>query len=297
MTIEADRADRLIAVADYVSVPEAELARVRLAREGIPARLDNVGLITWFWHYSYAVGGVKVLILDAQAERAAKALRPQPTPAEPNRRCDACDAEMPESWSVCWSCGAPDGFEQPAGEGFDAGQPDETTGQSRSDAAGMVPLIVALLYILTGDLPGLMALGLIGAAAYWMFPPTASAIGSEVETAEPPTGGEHDAPHVRRDTKTDTGDELAQRAWQSSVLGLFCFPPLVFYALYLLVQLTRHELPVSRSGSRRRTGAWVVGVLALVPACLILGVLVLGVGFEIAHVLGRYFDFERAFPH
>lgn len=131
---------RTVAVASFVFPYEADMARFRLELEGIPSRTAGDAFVGYFWHYSNATGGVKVLVRDEDAARAVEILtetqpppRRKPTPAPPAspepqaekdtppseaeltttdrlqpRRwaCDRCGARVPSDFEVCWACGA-----------------------------------------------------------------------------------------------------------------------------------------------------------------------------------------------
>ncbi len=104
------------AVASFVFPFEADVARFHLQREDIPAWVVDDAFAGWFWNYSNAVGGVKVLvreedvprareILDAARARSAgdSAAAPSPGGKWP---CERCGARVPDDFEVCWSCGA-----------------------------------------------------------------------------------------------------------------------------------------------------------------------------------------------
>jgi hypothetical protein len=74
--------DELVRVTSCLDVPRADLARLALAREGIPSALGNANFLSWFWHYSNAVGGVTVHV-----RRFEPSSRSEPQPqgsAEPS---------------------------------------------------------------------------------------------------------------------------------------------------------------------------------------------------------------------
>ena len=58
-------------------------------------------------------------------------------------------------------------------------------------------------------------------------------------------------------------EETVLRAWQSAVLGLR-FPPLVLYAIWLLLRLSLSEEPLKPREVRRCIGAWIFSVFTLV---------------------------------
>jgi hypothetical protein len=100
--------DSLIKVRSFLGVAEAELARIRLAMDGIPARLSNAEMVIWFWHYSNVTGGVKLYVNELDVPQAAIILSPQPVPVQfqpPQWICPKCQADVDGQWSLCWSCG------------------------------------------------------------------------------------------------------------------------------------------------------------------------------------------------
>jgi hypothetical protein len=66
--------DEPVRVASCLDAPRADLAQLALAREGIPASLGNATFLSWFWHYSNAVGGVTVHVRNKEAKQARKVL-------------------------------------------------------------------------------------------------------------------------------------------------------------------------------------------------------------------------------
>ena len=67
-------ADRLVKIASFWYVAEADLARAVLAAEEIPACLAGACALSWFWHWANADGGVKVLVFGSDAARALRVL-------------------------------------------------------------------------------------------------------------------------------------------------------------------------------------------------------------------------------
>jgi hypothetical protein len=117
-----DRDNSPKVVAAFQTAPEAEAARVYLDAEGIEARLTDDATAGWFWHYSNAIGGVKVVVAERDFS-AAKALldgvssAPRPvavatgdTAGEASQddtsevACPSCGEFNPRGWESCWSC-------------------------------------------------------------------------------------------------------------------------------------------------------------------------------------------------
>lgn len=66
--------DRLLVIATFASSSEAHVAKGRLAAEGIRGALDTEALLNMDWFLTNAVGGVKLLVFEKDAERAAAIL-------------------------------------------------------------------------------------------------------------------------------------------------------------------------------------------------------------------------------
>src|SRR5436305_15066889 len=67
--------DSWVTVGAFSTAVEAELARNRLAEEGIAAQLGDAEAVTMLWAFSGALGGVKVLVAAEDAERAEAILQ------------------------------------------------------------------------------------------------------------------------------------------------------------------------------------------------------------------------------
>jgi hypothetical protein len=261
---------RLVRVGSYLNVSEAELARCRLAMEGIPARLDNAALVLWFWHYSNATGRVKVLVSRRHVSRARLVLSSDPTPAQsgaPPRTCPKCGTEVDALWDYCWSCGAArDGtedasfFQEPAAPAAKS----RLSPVQRSILAFVLTLFGLLaVRVLDGAIIYFAPIALIVLLVVWLWGGTADSTKGEGISAFPETSNERarqDSPEVER--LREVGDQIL-RIWQAAVLGLFMFPPLVVFPLWWLVKL---KLPDARLRNRDRwryRGAWVVSVVGI----------------------------------
>jgi hypothetical protein len=60
----------LVMVGSFTGIGEAEVARGMLESEGIHAVLENSHLVSMVWHYSQAVGGIRLMVPFTDAERA-----------------------------------------------------------------------------------------------------------------------------------------------------------------------------------------------------------------------------------
>lgn len=63
-------ADRLVTIATFDAPTQAQIARGALEDAGIDAVLTDENTVTLFWSLSNAVGGIKVQVREADAERA-----------------------------------------------------------------------------------------------------------------------------------------------------------------------------------------------------------------------------------
>jgi hypothetical protein len=60
----------MVTIASFDFLPSAEIARGRLQAEGIRCQLLDQHLVQTDWLYSLAVGGIKLQVEAADAERA-----------------------------------------------------------------------------------------------------------------------------------------------------------------------------------------------------------------------------------
>jgi hypothetical protein len=106
-------ASRLVTIASFGSVEEADLARMVLDEEGIPAVLEGQVVVGLLWYLTNATGGVKLQVFEDDASRAREVLarpaaggeaeEPRTTPTA----CAQCGAEIEAGFEACWFCGAP----------------------------------------------------------------------------------------------------------------------------------------------------------------------------------------------
>jgi len=64
----------LVVVGAFTSAHEAHLARSVLQAAGLDATIAGEHLVSMYWLYSNAIGGVKVLVPEAQVEAAREVL-------------------------------------------------------------------------------------------------------------------------------------------------------------------------------------------------------------------------------
>ena len=79
-------AEKLVTIAEYLEPVEADMMRNRLEEEGIRAMLDNIGVVSMVWMFSQAVGGIKLMVFEEDAERALEILEGMRAELEEARR-------------------------------------------------------------------------------------------------------------------------------------------------------------------------------------------------------------------
>jgi hypothetical protein len=247
-----------IRVASWLTVPEADLAQMLLEAEEIPSWLENAALVSWFWHYNNATGGVKLCVRSPDVARTEAVLR-RPLPideaASPPWQCPKCQAQVEATWTTCWHCGASaEGQEAP--EFFEEPSVDHSVWRGSGWAITIIiglsgPLVLALSHMSAFALLA-WALGVGCLLAMQTLQPAdaeldgQSRIGPDREVGidEPPIS----QGYVRF-------EQSILRAWHSAVLSVWFFP-LALYAVWLLVRLDRPEEPWKPRERRRYFGAW-----------------------------------------
>jgi Putative prokaryotic signal transducing protein len=107
--------DRLITLATYRFAPQADLARMILEQEGIPAFIADSNIVTADWFLGGAIGYVKLQVAASHAEAALTILQNNPqlldtgsrndTEAEDHMTCLACGERMSDDAHQCKACG------------------------------------------------------------------------------------------------------------------------------------------------------------------------------------------------
>jgi hypothetical protein len=293
MTQPSDK-DKLVQVASYLNVAEAELARALLAMDGIPACLGNAAFLVWCWHFSNASGGVRVLVAQQDAHRARAILFSRGTPPQWQPSpwfCPKCRAEVNGMWQVCWACGtAKDGTEAPAffekaegTGGLHLVQVERCVGLLTGAFMALFLLMEREPAVIVAWLATMLCLGLRQTVQQTHHGETATVPAKDVERAT------SEAPDSTADAESEN-DGLALRAWRSSVLALISVPPLAIYALWLLRQIAVAKAPLRPASRWRVRGAWVLGLLALPFGLAWLAILVLAPFGLLAAIAARLFD-------
>lgn len=107
--------DPLVTLTNFRFAPQADLARMVLEQEGIPAFIADGNTVTADWFLGNALGYVKLQVAASQVEAALAILRSNPelldgghrTNDEEDERntCLACGEIMPDEADECPACG------------------------------------------------------------------------------------------------------------------------------------------------------------------------------------------------
>jgi hypothetical protein len=250
-----------VIVARYTSVAEADFARMVLLGQGIAATVANAAVVSWFWHYSLAIGGAQVLVRHADAESAWAVLYPPDEggdTANGPAACAVCSESLHPGWQTCWQCGATVGEETgelPSDEQF--GSPP---GHSAGDVVKMVGVGVLVLATLSIWSPTWLAAVLLAVVVFC----GCHYLGRFWPDRFDPGPG---VPHHDDSAEFGAGiaEDIAARAWRASVFGVVWFPPLIYYSMYLLHRLGRSGAPLTRRACARRNWARRINIVFFVP--------------------------------
>lgn len=85
---------RLEIVRTFYDLPAAEVARSVLLGHGIPSHLLDAHLAGSAWHFTFALGGIRLAVLDDHAELARQVLEvPKAPDGDPIDICPDCGAD------------------------------------------------------------------------------------------------------------------------------------------------------------------------------------------------------------
>ena len=249
----------LVKVRSFLGVAEAELARIRLAMDGIPARISNAEMVSWAWYYSNAIGGVKLFVNESDAPQAAIILALQPVPPlfqPPQWHCPKCQADVDGLWSYCWSCGTSKHGEE---------DPDFHTWYRESGGplveksfyeviAAIFSVIYIVAFLAFKNYPAVLIDWIIVITALWVLisrfssmkkmpMSNAADLGSEPEDLSPT----HYDPS--RD-EFNPADDIAYKLWKAAVFSIESFI-LFFFAIWLWFKTQQVASSLSQKGCRR----------------------------------------------
>jgi hypothetical protein len=254
-----------VTIARFLTPLEGELARMRLAQEGIVCALGSADLLTWLWHFSFAFRGVSLEVRPIDAIRAIEILTiPQKlsTERETTHDCVHCGETLPGDWEVCWKCGT-----------------DLAGGRDELFFIELIRPTRALQYLSGTDYPGFLILAIVFAlvihppflvvAALTLFMyPFAKQVPAEQIACEPETY----AALPWKPYMAFPGNELCRQGLASAMFGLGWLPPLTFYSIWLLI--VSHTMSVDAKGRLWRKAAWAMNFITLAPIVFALAVLV-----------------------
>jgi hypothetical protein len=263
-------ADDLVRVTSCLDGPRADLVQLALAREGIPSAFGNARFLSWFWHYSNAVGGVTVLVRKRDAEQAREVLLTAGAKPSVSLRawvCRSCGQRIAGQWDACWQCGhladgtpasptVEDAAVQPAGDA------EVGTRQNLSKlltVAGGVLLVVLLFKY--GWQPPLILAPFVAILYFLLrqFEPSSAGEFQPAESAEPGNGSSRNL----STTHSELSKAVVRRAWQAAVIAAFSFPPLGFYSMRLLWKLGQRDTPLSRADTWRCWTAFFLNIMTI----------------------------------
>jgi hypothetical protein len=262
--------DDIVRITSCLDAPRADLVQLALAREGIPAALGNVNFLSWFWHYSNAVGGVTVHVRNRDAEKAREVLtaaRAKPSVSLRPWTCLSCGQRIAGRWDACWQCGrladgtlvsptAEDSAAQPEGDA-EAGIWRQLSNLF-TVAAGV--LLVILLYKY-GWKPPLILTPLAAILFFLLrqFEPSSNGESQPPGWAEPSDLSAHNLPTAR----SELNKAIVRRAWQAAVIAVLIFPPLGFYSMRLLWKLGQRDTPLSWADNLRCWTAFFLNIATI----------------------------------
>ncbi len=278
--------DDLVRVTSCLDVPRADLVRLTLAREGIPAVLGNATFLYWFWHYSNAVGGVTLHVRNEDVNEAREVLlaaRAKPSASLPPWICSSCGQRIAGQWDACWQCGhATDGTPASPYTESSPAQPQDAADAGiwlnvpRLFTAVAVVLFVLMLVNLRWRWnPPLILVPLVViliTSLLWQFEGSSSRESQSQGPAEPDDQFSHNHSIAR----SEVSKAIVRRAWQAAVIAAFTFPPLGFYSMRLLWKLAQRDTPLSWPDTWRCWTAFVLNVVTILFCLAFAGLLLRG---------------------
>jgi len=248
--------EKLVTVARFPTVSNANLAVALLEEAGIPARVDGAAIVQNDWALALATGWVRICVLSANVDEAREILRQafSRSVGESDTLCPKCGQPMPAGWEICWNC---------ADNTLDIETPLAPS-QSKQEVSKFPWSAVATLALLGVYVQfGVFAFvsSLVGSLLvfYWWQRTEGEPIARESHDIDRPVitrqsfstqNNDATAGLLAEDKEPDTDEELAEelraRAFRSAVFG-FIIPPLWLYAIWLLLRLTTLP-PSSQAG-------------------------------------------------
>jgi hypothetical protein len=248
----------LVRVRSFLGVAEAELARIRLAMDGISARLSNAELVIWFWHYSNVTGGVKLFVKESDLPQAAIILSPQPVPLQfqpPRWICPKCRADVDGQWSFCWSCGtSKTGEEDPD---FHTWYRDLSNGSLAGKTyTNVIAAIISVLYLVLF----LVFKGSLSIVVAWLSTLTLWVLISRFlslhktpmfNAAELESEGDNFSATYYDPARDEfsPADDIAYKLWKAAVFSIYSLI-LFFFAIWFWFKIQKVASSLSQKGCR-----------------------------------------------
>jgi hypothetical protein len=249
----------LVKVRSFLGVAEAELARIRLAMDGISARVSNAEFVSWAWYYSNATGGVKLFVNDSDAPQAAIILAPQPVPQPfqpPQWHCPKCRANVDGLWSYCWSCGtSKHGEEDPDFHTWYQQSGCSLAGKSFTEVNAVIISLVYLAAFLTLKTSPLVLFAWLITLMLWVLISRSLSLhnmpmfnAAEVKPEpEDPSPTDYDP---SRD-EFNPADDIAYKLWKAVIFSLGWLPIIYGpFALWLWYKTSQNASSLSSIGVR-----------------------------------------------
>jgi hypothetical protein len=264
----------LVKVRSFLGVAEAELARIRLAMDGISARVSNAEMVSWAWYYSNATGGVKLFVNESDAPRAAIILAPQPVPPlfqPPQWHCPKCQADVDGLWSFCWSCGTSNhGEEDPDFHTWYREPGGSLAEKSFTEVIAAIFSVICLVAFLTfKNSPNVLLAWMIALMAFWVLISQFVSMQKMqmFNTADVKPEPEDLSP-THYDPSRDEfnpADDIAYKLWKAVIFGLGWLPFIYFpFALWLWYKTSKIASSLSSIGVRHYYYSLIILILNVI---------------------------------
>ncbi len=231
-------AGRLVTVAVFATPAEARLAAAALDGAQIESCVEGEMSAVSLSHLGSGLGGVKLQVREADAERARAVLQEagdgRDVTASPPWTCGDCGAAMESGFDVCWSCGA------------------TRDGSVRGEWVGKLPSAEE-------DRLQCPMCGADVAGHNHACPHCGEALTlEEKRSVDEDEAGETHQPSAR---------QTLRHAWRASVLGIALCPPVLHvYSAILLSRYHREKAADGRDDDWRATAAFWINTVFILGA-------------------------------
>jgi hypothetical protein len=236
-------AGKLVTVGSFQSAAEAHAAKHRLEADGIAAVVTDEAVGNWLGYMGTAIGGIKVQVAEAEAERSLEILYSKLSEgsASPPWRCRKCQEVVEGDFEVCWSCGGErEEVEDPTFEPSDAAEEQAVEAAVAADDVPNIEPPSEDVAMVDGR-PNPYYAGNLPASATTVQHAPERAFDEDVEA-------------------------MVTRAWRAAIIGVFLCPTLLllnFYSAWLLLQVSLSADALSPSAELKYRLAWFVNFLAV----------------------------------